>query len=720
MLTGLVLLAGGLTALPAPATSQASSAPAGVTVTVTGEGVETFPAYDATLDRFAIRTSDATGGAIEVTVTADDPSARAIVDGAPVETGTPHAVTGLRSGDEVNVQVTERGETSNQSWIYLPDGFPELTASGTRPGNGPVYVGLSSFLSGTGFETVVDRQGVPLHVREAQEPNDFRPQRTGPAFSVFEPVKESPDDTEYGYRVREYDRQFRLTGQQRLRPVAALGVTGDDTDFHDVQYLPDGRMVLMGYHRDFRADGTPWLDAILQVVDERGEADFTWSSKGHVDPAEGYVLGAKGQDYIHANSVEMQPDGDLVASFRNTGQVLRIATVAHDGFAPGDVVWRLGGERNEFTFVDDPFGGFCAQHDARILPNGHLLLFDNGSRRDLTGPVAPQTADMCPDPADPDGARIARPQSRIVEYALDTEAMTATRVWSYVPEGRYAPFAGNAQRLADGSTLAGWSRSETDDGSVPPFVSRVSSSGEEVWSLSAQGWFSYRAFSFPAPDRIPPRIRLALPRPSARYPEGTDVTARFTCHDRGGSNLSGCRVAEIEGGPPSAPGRHRITLVADDGAGNTVTRHVQYVVDPLRQPDLQIRADDGEWLGAGRWPEVDVVHAADRFSAPGQTVRHPVRVVNAGYEGERYRIRARPGAAGWSVRYLRGRRDITDQLVDGLLTPRLNPDQSWSFRVVVRRTTRAADGGERLTWLRARSVMNPTRLDRVAVVARAR
>lgn len=722
MLTGLLLTAG-LTAVPQRATSPASAAPAaasvGVSVSVTGEGVDTYPAYDASIDRFGIRTSDATDGGIEVTVTADDPEARVRINGVRASLGTSHPISALRAGDEVNVQVTAGAETSNQSWIYLPSGFPRLSAIGTGPGNGPVFLGLASFLSESSFETVVDAHGVPLHVREAEEPNDFRAHETGPAYTVFEPVKESPDDAEYGYQVREYDRQFRLAGLQRLRPVASLGLTPDDTDFHDVQYLSDGRMLLMGYHRDFRVDGTPWLDAILQIVDRSGNAEFTWSSKGRVDPGEGYVFGAKGQDYIHANSVEMQPDGDLVASFRNTGQVLRIATEPHDGFEPGDVVWRLGGQRNDFTFVDDPFGGFCAQHDARILPNGHLMLFDNGSRRDDTGPVAPQTADMCPDPTDPDGV-VARPQSRLVEYALDTEAMTATLVWSFAPEGRYAAFAGNAQRLPDDSVLAGWSRSESTDGSAAPIASRVTRDGDEVWSLRSNGWFSYRAFSFPAPDRISPRFTISFPRPHAHYPEGTRIIPDFACVDRGGSNLTECRVQSIGGGSPGSPGRHVITFTADDGNGNEVRRRFPYVVDPLRQPDLQLRADDNHWLGAGRWPETNVVHAADRFTAPGQRVTYRARVHNAGFEGERFRMTARRGGKGWSVRYFSGRHDITRQLVGGMSSPRLNPGQSWSFRVVVRRTAQVADGENRLTWVRARSPMNPTRRDRIAVESRPR
>jgi len=714
VLAGSVLLASGLVAGPV----VGDDAPAGLVVTVAGSGVETFPSYDAELERFGILTGGDTGGTIDVTISADDPAATARLDGAPVEVGVTRTVRGLVPGDEVNVQVSAAGGTTNQSWIYLPSGFPRLTASGTRPGNGPVFLGLSSFLAETGFETVVDAHGVPRHVREAEEPNDFTAHEHGPDYTVFEPVKENPDDTEYGYQVREYDREFGLTGLQRLRPVPRLGVTPDDTDFHDVEYLPDGRMLLVGYHRDFRDDGTPWLDAILQVVGTRGEEQFTWSSKGHVDPSEGYVYGAKGQDYAHVNSVEMQPDGDLVASFRNTGQVLRIATEAHHGFEPGEVVWRLGGERNQFSFVGDPLRGFCAQHDARILPNGHLLLFDNGARRDESGPVAPQTADMCPDPAG-GSEPVARPQSRIVEYALDTEAMTATLVWSFVPEGRYAAFAGNAQRLPDGSTLASWSRSETDDGTVPPFASRVSAAGEEVWSLQSEGWFSYRAFSLPAPDRTAPTLDIRFPRPGAHYPEGTPITPRFTCHDTGGSNLNECRVLEIEGGPAGSPGSHRITFVADDGAGNSVRRRFSYVVDPLRQPDLQVRAGDGPWLGRGRWPDVNIVHGADRFADAGDTRRYPARVVNAGYEGERYRLTARPSGGGWSVRYRKAGRDVTRALINGRLAPRLTPGQSWAFTVVVRRTAQVAAGTERLQWVRARSAVDGTRHDRIALELRA-
>jgi hypothetical protein len=484
-----------LTLVPSGADAAGAS---GHDVAIAGTGVEVYPAYADDIKQYAIRTTDSTGD-LTVTVRGVQPDATVEVDGRPAAADEPVTLSGLEPGDRIQVYIDDDCcRPSRQTWIYLPPGFPRITTEGPATGD-PVFVGLASFLSATSYATVLDRRGVPLWVREAPEPNDLRAQPSGPAYSMFEPVKDSPSDTEYGYRLLEMNSRFQVVGTRRLAPVPRLGVTPDDTDFHDVQFLPDGRVVLVGYHRDFRDDGTPWLDAIIQIQRADGTPTFTWTSKGHVDPSEGHVFGAKGQDYAHLNSVEHEPNGDLVASFRNTGQVLRIATRKHDGFRRGQVIWRLGGDRSDFTFVDDPFGGFCAQHDARILPNGHLSVFDNGSRKETTGPVAPQTADMCPDPGGA-GTRVARPQTRVAEYALDTDAMTATLVSSYVPTGRYTAFAGNAQRLASGNTFVGWAHASQPDG-VAPFASEVTPAGDEVWSARAQGWFSYRALTAPVVPR---------------------------------------------------------------------------------------------------------------------------------------------------------------------------------------------------------------------------
>jgi hypothetical protein len=98
------------------------------------------------------------------------------------------------------------------------------------------------------------------------------------------------------------------------------------------------------------------------------------------------------------------------------------------------ILWQLGGARNQFTFVNDPLGGFDSQHTARILPDGHLLIFDNGWTH-------------------------SPPASRAVEYVLDPVRMTATMVWQYSANPPiFNDFTGSAQRLANGNTVVAFTR----------------------------------------------------------------------------------------------------------------------------------------------------------------------------------------------------------------------------------------------------------------------
>jgi hypothetical protein len=142
-------------------------------------------------------------------------------------------------------------------------------------------------------------------------------------------------------------------------------------------------------------------------------------------------------------------------SFRNTAQVMKIDAES------GAVVWRLGGIRNEFTIMGDPFGGFSAQHSAGILPNGNLLLYDNG-----TSHVPPET--------------------RAVEYALDLAAKTATMVWEFrrLPP-IYTDAVGLVQRLQNGNTLIGYGRvghaTEAGPDGLPTWEVDLSVDGEPAF-----------------------------------------------------------------------------------------------------------------------------------------------------------------------------------------------------------------------------------------------
>ncbi|NPC44311.1 arylsulfotransferase family protein [Nocardioides sp. zg-1230] len=733
-LVALALAAGSLSApYLQTATSTAAEQPVHdiVVSALPGSSVTTYPAFEPGIDRFSVRSAE-TVDRLSVTATSSDPKATIAVNGRPAGNGTAHVVEGLAPGEEVNVQITDASGTSNQSWIVLPPRFPDVRTTGPHPGLAPgkAFVTLSSFVAPP-FSAVLDERGVPAMV-SAQRGSDFKQSSSDPAhFSVALP------DESGGDRITELDEQYR-----EVRSFRLAGDKANSTDFHDSTLFPDGSALLMGY--DYLArDGGAWTDAIIQRLDPDGDAAWTWNSKDHVDEAEGLVDRTP-HDYAHINSMQELASGDVVASFRNLSQVMLIAGSDHDGFSRGDVIWRLGGLRNDFEFVDDPYGGPCAQHAAQVLPNGHLMIFDNGSRRDDSGPIALQTADMCPDPTDPDGPRVARPQSRITEYVLDTSTTppTARMVWSHVPAGRYAPFAGNAQRLANGNTLAGWSRSEVPSGQAP-IATEVTAGGEEIWSMTGGGHFSYRAFKYDAPDRIAPEVAVSWPTEPPTVELGADLPLDFGCSDTGGSNLDECSAGGQMSGadlPTDEAGTHQVVVRATDGAGNESTRTISYSVtappapapspgstptpSPTTAPtavptttsptttlptpveptsaraDATIRTTGGAWKGRDLYTVRR--QTVDLRARPGRPATVRVRVRNSGDAPGRLRLEGTTGKRWATGRWYAGRRDVTARVRAGTYrTVRLDPGRSVRLRLVV--VPRDGATGRSIVRLAARS-----------------
>lgn len=137
-------------------------------------------------------------------------------------------------------------------------------------------------------------------------------------------------------------------------------------------------------------------------------------------------------EWTHGNSVWEMPDGNILASFRN------ISTVAMIDRASGAIYWKLSAP---------PLSG---QHAPHLLPNGNMLLFDNGPHRvDETFPF-----------------------SRVLEIDTATKEIVweyrDTPVWKF-----FSPRISNAQRLPNGNTLI-------CEGSFGRLF-EVTAEGETVW-----------------------------------------------------------------------------------------------------------------------------------------------------------------------------------------------------------------------------------------------
>jgi hypothetical protein len=178
------------------------------------------------------------------------------------------------------------------------------------------------------------------------------------------------------------------------------------------------------------------------------------------------------QDWTHGNSISIGPQGNILVSMRHLNQIISIAPDFRS------VQWRLGGPGSDFSFPD-PNDQFYHQHTATQLPNGNILLLDNGNVR----------------PEEEGGVH-----SRALELELDFTTMEARKVWEYrhSPD-RFAQCCSSVQRLANGNTLVDFGINPSVDICCRTFtIVEADSQGNAVSVIegSSQGIrFQYRAYA---------------------------------------------------------------------------------------------------------------------------------------------------------------------------------------------------------------------------------
>ncbi|RDX51436.1 hypothetical protein OH76DRAFT_290997 [Lentinus brumalis] len=163
-------------------------------------------------------------------------------------------------------------------------------------------------------------------------------------------------------------------------------------DFHEFEILrsDDDTAVLTSYNRisaNLSAIGGPAegyvLDSLVQIVtlDGSDSLRFNWSAWEHLPLNETYALpGTRGDgtldsplDIAHINAVDVSADGrSILMSSRHYQQLMKVDC------ATGEVEWRMGGMKSDFTF--GPRAEFHFQHHGRWHENGKAVsVFDNGA-----------------------------------------------------------------------------------------------------------------------------------------------------------------------------------------------------------------------------------------------------------------------------------------------------------------------------------------------------
>ncbi|KQV69736.1 hypothetical protein ASC64_07855 [Nocardioides sp. Root122] len=648
-------------------------------------GARMYPAYDPATTRYAV--FPAADGSVRVDVT---DATDVAFNGVPDADGT-RTFTGLRAGEEISVFIGSGQERRAVAFYVVPDGFPTLAAESTdapvEPGN--IALTLDRYDNSTAprFETIVDRNGVPVYTRShAERVLDLKLNGNG-RFTVHRPTTTAGRT---GGALVELDDQFREVARHE---TAGL----ENTDDHDSLLLPDGSEWLIAYEPNA---ATGLIDSVIQHLGPDGSVLWQWTSAPYAD--ETVVPGDV--DYAHINSIEVQPNGDVLASFRNFSSVFLIRPTTDP--ADDEVVWKLGGRTSDFTFPALSDGsadtGVCAQHSAKILTNGHVLVFDNGSGAFFGRP-------LCVDQQDPERGSVYRPSTRVVEFEL--AGGIATPVKTYGESDRFAWFMGSATQFDSGNMLIGWSSAPSS------IAAETDSAGRTIWRLSdtqqpvdgvvPRAYISYRAALVPARDGFDPEVAVDGPADGTSVTQGSVVPVSFSCTDRGGSTLQSCDGPAGRQLDTSVPGTHTWSVTARDGSGGTTTRSRSFtvvapVVPPptpttppsaVSRPDLALRVPPGRWVGTGSLaPTAQVLRTKVR---PGRTVRATLRVRNAGGARGRFVLRAPRSLARGTLRvsYVHRGVDRSRRLSrHGWRTPALAPGQVLRLRVRVKAGASASAG----------------------------
>ena len=238
--------------------------------------------------------------------------------------------------------------------------------------------------------------------------------------------------------------------QQVTRVSGGNGYKADLHEFH-IDSANDTAIltVLNPIHCDLASVGGPQdgavTDSIFQEIDLRTRlVRREWTSLDHVALAESYssAVGSTTEwpfDYFHANSIDLQPNGSILLSARNTWTLYELSGQT------GQVLARAGGRHSTIKMGTGTLTAY--QHDATVLPNGLISVFDNG------------------------GVPLVHPQSRGIVVSLNQQQGTETLVDEFEhPSALKAGSQGNVQELSDGNFFLGWG--------AEPWFSEFSAAGQ--------------------------------------------------------------------------------------------------------------------------------------------------------------------------------------------------------------------------------------------------
>lgn len=406
-----------------------------------------YPQFSPDTRHYAASCGD--GELFSLEITSINQEAQIYINNVMLDAGSASAsFDGYTSENDIVVELASEGYSEKYYVHCVSSEFPlmEITSKTEEVDEGVLIISPNT--GDKGYLLILDNNGVPLFRKVVDgKVTDFK----------------RHSDGRYSYALRDiarngfgqWDNSIILLNSEFQEEASLKTVGLNHTDNHEFLISSEGTFIFASYNSSYR-DMRPWglseneltRDSVIQELSDQGEVLFEWDSWDHID-VNNCLNHRFPDDYAHLNSIQIAPDGNLIASLRGCSMVVKIDRAA----GTGATIWDVGGINPSLQIVGDPFSEFCGQHTASEDVDGNLYIFDNGghcngSREETSGLF-----------------------SRALKYSLDLDAGQANFQRDYSLYGSYSEYTtsgGSFFPVRNGNWLINWSRGVNDITEVTP------------------------------------------------------------------------------------------------------------------------------------------------------------------------------------------------------------------------------------------------------------
>jgi hypothetical protein len=227
---------------------------------------------------------------------------------------------------------------------------------------------------------------------------------------------------------------------------------GRRSDLHELLLTDRGTALVTSFEVRKHGKGLVMGGVVQELDVPSARVLFEWRSLDHVATDESYAAVGYPWDYFHVNSIDVDADGNLLVSARNTWAVYKVHR------RTGAVLRRLGGKRSDFGLGHG--ARFAWQHDARSHDSGRVIsIFDNG-------------------------------ETHSRGLVLELSGRRASVLHEYLHDPLlHAHKLGSVQLLGNGDALVGW-------GTDPHFTEYAAGGAVKLDATLPHGGESYRTLRF--------------------------------------------------------------------------------------------------------------------------------------------------------------------------------------------------------------------------------